>query len=252
MIRLVLALALLLVPGARAEEVVAGLSQTTVEITTGFSGSAIFLYGAIKREAPPPSDAQLDVVVAVEGPSSPIIVRKKDRQFGIWVNGPGVQVDAAPVFYAVASTRALHESISYTADLRYQVGLDHAVKLIGDSQAEAYPADYREALIRLRKADGTYFEAPGGVTMAEDTLFQTRIELPPKLVEGDYRARVFLMRDREVIDVFEKTIAVRKVGLERWIYTMAQEQSLLYGLLSIAVALAAGWLASTFFRVFFP
>ena len=42
-----------------------------------------------------------------------------------------------------------------------------------------------------------------------------------------------------------------KVGLERLIYTMAQEHSAIYGLLSILIALAAGWLASTFFRLVF-
>ena len=36
-----------------------------------------------------------------------------------------------------------------------------------------------------------------------------------------------------------------------WIYTMAQERSALYGMLSILVALTAGWLASAAFRMFF-
>ena len=30
----------------------------------------------------------------------------------------------------------------------------------------------------------------GGVSLAEDTLFQTRIDMPANLVEGDYAARV--------------------------------------------------------------
>ena len=85
----------------------------------------------------------------------------------------------------------------------------------------------------------------------EETLFETRIRLPANLVEGDYRARIFLLRDKTVVDVFESSIEVRKVGLERWIYTMAQEQGALYGLLSILVALSAGWLASAAFRVIF-
>jgi uncharacterized protein (TIGR02186 family) len=237
---------------AAAEEVVAGLSQTRVAITTGFSGSEIFIYGAVKREAPPPRDRQLDVIVAVEGPSTPVVVRKKERRFGIWVNGPGIEVDAAPSFYAVATTRPFERAVSHVEDLRHRIGLDHAVRLIGPATAETYPEDYREAVIRLRKREGLYFEAPGGVALTDETLFRTRIALPAKLVEGDYRARIFLLRDREVIDIDEETIAVRKVGLERWIFSMAQERPLLYGLLSIAVALAAGWLASAFFRIFFP
>ncbi|MEL6217428.1 MAG: TIGR02186 family protein [Pseudomonadota bacterium] len=235
-----------------AEEVVAALSQNRVAITTGFDGSEIIIYGAVKREKPAPDSGPLDVLVAVTGPSEPVIVRKKERRFGIWVNDQGVQVDAAPSLYAIASTRGFRQVISHTEDLRYKIGIDHVVRLIGDSFDEEYPEDYREAVIRLRKDQGLYFEQPGTVTVTEDTLFRTAIALPAQLVEGDYRARIFLLRDRAVVDVVEQTISVRKVGLERWIYTMAKEQSALYGIISIAVALAAGWLASAFFRVFFP
>lgn len=236
---------------AAAEEVVAALSQTRVAITTDFDGSEIFVYGAVKRAAPMP-EGRLDVVVTLIGPSAPVVVRQKTRQFGIWINDAGVEVDAAPVFYAVASTGPLDEVLSHTDDLRHRIGIDHGVRLIGDSQAARYPEEYRQAVIRLRRASGLYSEQPGAVTLTENTLFSTAIALPAQIVEGDYKARVFLLRERAVIDAEETTVSVRKVGLERFIFRMAQEQSLLYGLVSIAVALAAGWLASAFFRIFVP
>lgn len=233
------------------ERVLAGLSQTRVAITTAFSGSEIFIYGAIKRSAPPPEDAPLDVIVAVTGPVQPVIVRRKERRFGIWVNGPGIQVDAAPSFYAVATTRPFREAISWTDDLRYRVGLDQLVRLIGTPRDIEYPEEYRQAAIRLRREAGLYTELPYAVKLTEQTLFETRIRLPANLVEGDYSARIFLLRDGQVIDVFEDSILVRKVGLERWVHAMAHEHSALYGLGSILVALAAGWLASTAFRMVF-
>ncbi|MEM0922724.1 MAG: TIGR02186 family protein [Pseudomonadota bacterium] len=251
MIRLVLTFLLLALPAAAEEQVVAALSQNQISITTDFDGSELFIYGAVKREAPAP-EGGLDVIVQVIGPSRPVTVRKKQRQFGIWINGAGVQVDAAPSFFAIATNRPFREVISYTEDQRYQVGLDYAVRLIDDVADGRYPEEYRTAAIRLKRDKGLYIELPGGVTITEDTLFQTRIRLPAQLVEGDYRARVLLLRGGQVIDSHETGIDVRKVGLERLIYTMAQEQAALYGLLSIAVALAAGWLASTFFRFLFP
>ena len=38
----------------RAEEIVAGLSQTEVSITANFTGTEIMIYGAVKRDAPAP------------------------------------------------------------------------------------------------------------------------------------------------------------------------------------------------------
>lgn len=236
---------------ALGEEVIASLSQTRVAITTGFTGSEIFIYGAIKRERPVPP-GRLDVIVTVTGPDEAVIIRKKERQAGVWINGQGERIQAAPSLYAISTTGPLHEVMSYTDDLRYSVSTENAITYIGKTGADRYREEYVDALVRLRRAEGLYFETPGGVTLKEDTLFETRIALPAQLTEGDYKTRVFLARDREVIDVFESSIAVRKVGLERWLFSMAHDQSLLYGILSIAVALAAGWLASTFFRIFFP
>jgi uncharacterized protein (TIGR02186 family) len=233
------------------EKVLAGLSQTQVSITTDFSGSEIFIYGAIKRDAPVPKTWPLDVIVAVTGPLEPVIVRKKERRFGVWVNDAGVKVDAAPSLYAVATTRPLREIISFTDDFRYKVGIENLVRFIGETDDAEFKEGYPEALVRLRRAQGSYFERIGAVKVTEETLFETRIRLPSNLVEGDYKARIFLLRDKAVVDVFVSSIEVRKVGLERWIYTMAQEQSAIYGILSILVALTAGWLASTFFRLMF-
>ncbi len=233
------------------ETVIAGLSQTHVSITTDFSGSEIFIFGAIKRDAPVPKDWPLDVIVAVTGPLEPVIVRKKERRLGIWVNDAGVKVDAAPSLYAIATTGPFRDIISFTDDFRYKVGIENLVHFIGETYDEEFKEGYPEALVRLRRAAGIYFELIGAVKVTEETLFETRIELPANLVEGDYRARIFLLRDKTVLDVFEASIKVRKVGLERWIYTMAQEQSALYGILSILVALTAGWLASAFFRLVF-
>lgn len=242
-------------PGAE-ETVLAGLSQTRVAITTAFAGSEIFIYGAVKRYAPPPEGGPLEIIVTVTGPLQPVVVRRKvrvpeDGPLGIWVNGEGVQVDAAPSFYAVATTGPFREIISWTDDMRYKVGLEQLVRLIGTPGDIEYPEEYRQAAIRLRRKAGLYTELPYAVKLTDQTLFETRIRLPANLVEGDYRARIFLTRDRQVIDVFEDSILVRKVGLERWIYTTAHEQSALYGLGSILLALAAGWAASTVFRMVF-
>ena len=82
----------------------------------------------------------------------------------------------------------------------------------------------------------------------DDTLFHADIRLPSNLIEGDHRARIFLVRDGRVIDSDQAPIRVRKVGLERWLYRLAMERPSWYGLMSLAIAMAAGWLASAAFR----
>jgi len=110
MLRLALLLFLAALP-LRAEEVVLGLSKDRVAITATFEGSDILIFGAVKREAPI-SDVPLDVVITVAGPSRPVTVRRKERRFGIWVNTDMVDLDAAPTFYAVATSGPLDEVLT--------------------------------------------------------------------------------------------------------------------------------------------
>jgi uncharacterized protein (TIGR02186 family) len=247
---LLIALMLLASPVA-AEQVVADLSQNRVSITTSFEGSDIFVFGAVSRDAPAPTDqGDLEVIVKVIGPSAPVMVRRKDRRLGIWVNTDAVEVDRAPHFVALASTGALDDIVSFTDRMRYEIGYDHVVRLIDAPGNVEDVQSFREAVIRIREDEGLYKQLPGAVKLTSDTLFSTRIALPANLVEGDYLARVYLMRDKNVLDAFETTIAVRKAGLERWIYNLAHEQPLIYGILSILVALGAGWGAAAVFRAF--
>ncbi|TCO73892.1 TIGR02186 family protein [Rhodovulum euryhalinum] len=244
-------LCLILALPARAEQVVAGLSQTRVAITTNFAGSEILIFGAVKREAPLP-DGALHVVVTVAGPSMPVTVRRKERRLGIWVNTEAVGIGAAPSFYAVAATAPLSEALTEDQDTLHKVSIPRAIRAVGPAGAadEASEVDsFVEALIRIRSRKGLYQDLPGAVALSEDTLFSTSIALPANLTEGDYRTRIFLTREGEVIDAFETAIGVRKVGLERWVFLLAHDQPLIYGILSLAVAIAAGWGASAVFRL---
>ncbi|MGB0497386.1 MAG: TIGR02186 family protein [Rubricella sp.] len=246
-----LLLLLFLALPARAEQVIADLSQNQVSITTSFEGSDIFVYGAIARTAPVPEDAgPLDVIVEIVGPSAPVTVRRKERVAGIWVNTDAVEVDRAPHFIALASTRPIPEILSFPSALRHRIGYEHVVRFTNPYQDVADAQSFREAIIRIREREGLYRSLPGAVRLTEETLFSTRVDLPANLVEGDYRARVFLLREGEVRSIHQSAIRVEKSGLERWIFDLAHQQPLVYGLGSIFVALVAGWLAAQVFAVF--
>ncbi|MCR9111746.1 MAG: TIGR02186 family protein, partial [Rhodobacteraceae bacterium] len=220
-----LLLCLLALPG-RAEEVVLGLSKDKVAITATFQGSEILVFGAVKREVPIPQEP-LDVVVAVAGPKEPVVVRRKERRFGIWINTDAVEVDEAPSFYAISTTGPLNEVLSSVEDLRHRVSIPRAIRSVGAPQGVTDAQSFTDAVIRIRKDNGAYTLQEGGVVLDEQTLFRTSIALPSNLTEGSYPTRIFLTRGGRVVSVFETTIDVRKVGLERWLYNMSREQPLL-------------------------
>ncbi|WP_431301009.1 TIGR02186 family protein [Tabrizicola sp. BL-A-41-H6] len=249
MIRWLLPLLLLASPALAEESIVSGLSQNRVSITADFDGSEILIYGAVKREAPVPKGSPLQVIVTVEGPSTPVIVRRKDRVAGIWINNAEVRVDSAPSFYAVATTGPLSDILSDTENLRHRVTIERAIRAVGIT-GEADQADaFVQAMLRVRSNEDRYRVLEGAVQLTDDTLFRTDVVLPSNLTEGEYTVRLFLLRDGKVVATQERVIRVRKEGLERFIFTMAHDQPLLYGLLSLVLAGIAGWAASAAFRL---
>lgn len=227
-------------PEVRPEErIVLGLSSDRVAITATFDGSSILVFGAVRRDAPPPEGAPLEVAVAVSGPLRPLTVRRAERVGGIWINRGAAEVDAAPSFYAIATTSPFREVLSDTEDLRFGVSIPRAIRAVGTGVEDRQ--DYLDALIRIRTRAGTYRLVEGGVDLEEDTLFRARIDLPANLVEGDYEVRIFLARGGRVVDSYDTEIAVRKVGIERWLYALSVDRPFAYGILALAVAVGAGW-----------
>ncbi|MBZ4022569.1 hypothetical protein CKO11_08880 [Rhodobacter sp. TJ_12] len=247
MIRVMLIWLMLALP-AQAEKVVAGLSEEDIGITASFDGSTVLLYGAVKRDAPEPP-GRLGVIVTLEGPMQRVTVRRKSREFGIWVNTGKVVVPEAPSYYAVASSAPLERILPPALDALENISLPLAMRAFAGPLGESDTRPYAEALMRIREKAGVYQLTRNPVKLVQDTLFRADFELPANLIEGDYTARIFLLRDGNLIDRAERPIRVRRVGLERFTYMMSQDRPALYGLMSLALAVFAGWAASAAFRM---
>lgn len=231
------------------EEPIIGATRKEVAITTTFSGAELFVYGAVARDRRVMSaDGALDVIVIVEGPSSPIIVRKKEWIAGLWINAASIRIAAAPSFYGVASTRPIDKILREQDDATYGVSLQRAVLFAGMPTSAPDPGSFREAAIRLRRKQGLYVELPTGVSLQGETLFEARFQLPANITEGEYIATVHLVRGRRIIASNEVPISVRRRGIEQFLYEAAINQPTLYALGTLLTALLAGYGASELFR----
>lgn len=234
--------------GEAQDSLVTGLSTDNVALNATFDGSEIFVFGAVQ----PDEDAALqsgplDIIITIKGPSSNVTVRRKERRFGIWINTDEVVVRQVPSFYAVAGTRALDGLLSQTELLRHGIGMREAVRRVGSHPDFTDTQSFADAVVRIRQDNGLYERIDGGVMLEEEILFQAHFALPANLVEGSYAAEFFLVRGQSVTGSARTTITVEKTGIERWLFNLSQEQPLAYGILSLLVALSAGWLAAAAF-----
>lgn len=249
--RWLLVLLVLIALPARAGEIVGGLSQNRVSLTANYSGSEILIFGAIRHDATQTGEAApFDVIIAVEGPRQPVAIWRKARRFGIWINTEVAYMASVPSFYAVATTGPLAQILDPGEDARHRISPAQAIRPEQVTGAPEDAGDFPQALLRIREEDRIYQRLERWVYLDRDILFRANVRLPENLTEGAYTTRMYLVRRGEVVHQFRTAIFVQKEGLERWLSRLAHERPLAYGLLALAIALAAGWAASAGARMF--
>ncbi len=242
--RLLLALALAFAqPAAAATKLISDISQSRIDIEYSFAGANLLVFGAIQYPGGrTPGDAP-EIAIVVRGPAEPITVRRKSKVAGIWVNTARARYESAPGFYSVAASRPVRDMLDETTAAIYEIGLEHLQLSPASTNAPADLRAFERGLLDLRKRSGLYAENPHGVSIVENTLYSARIAIPSAVPVGNYNAQIFLIRHGKVIATTERSIAIGKSGFERAVYVAAQEHSLTYGLLAVALALVAGWAA---------
>lgn len=225
---------------ARAEPLVADLTNHLIAITTGFTGASVVLFGAI--------DAPGDVAVVVRGPDRDVTVRRKSRVAGIWLNSQEVVFANVPSFYFVAASRPLEEIISPATAGFYHLGVPNLeIKPEGITPPDL-AEEFATALARTQQQARLFSNSVRKVSFIGERLFRTTIEFPSNVPTGTYLVQVFLIRDKDVVSGQTTPLVVSKVGIDADVFGFAGRQPALYGAIAVLTAMMAGWLASLPFR----
>lgn len=208
------------------------LSSDHVGISTGFNGATFSVFGHNRVDG--------DVAIVIQGPLHSFVVRRKDQVAGIWMNKQSMRFVRIPVYYDVATTKALPELASIDVLRDYSIGLDVLNLQHRGSKKEQAVAKFKEALVRGKQQEGNYPLEPRQIEFLSDNFFRADFKVPANVPTGEYRVRAFLFKDGALIDQEEKQLQVAQVGLGASVYTMAYTQSFLYGFMAIFFALFAG------------
>ena len=232
------------------ENIEIGLSTDRVAITSDFTGADLTIFGALDNADPLLlRQGRYDVVVVLEGPARPVVVRKKTRVLGMWINTESETFVNVPVSYSVATTRQpqditdteSYRQLSLGADYIYLQPLDRA----GNPKTIA---EFTEALRLTKKLTGLYAERVGGVRFLSQSLFRATVLLPPNVPVGTHRARAFLFRSGVFVKETAAPLVILKSGFEQSIYRFAHQDSMLYGIFAVLLAVVTGWLGRIVFK----
>ncbi|MGA7372189.1 MAG: TIGR02186 family protein [Methyloceanibacter sp.] len=232
----------------RPEVVQSDISMREISIQSNFTGVEIVLFGSIDfSKAPAPDEKPYDVIMVVRGPDRPLVVRRKERIAGLWMNGDSKTFSAVPDFYAVLASRPFRAIASEETLKPLGIGfanLDYGKTVEGDNTDD----EFRANLIRLQQERRLFQESDDAIGFIGRSLFRGSVDLPVNVPIGRYTTQVFLFRDGKLLSQSQSSLQVHKVGLERVVYMLAYRYPLTYGLLAVLIAMSAGLLAWTAFR----
>ena len=235
---------------ARADDprLVPDVSSRTIDIQYRFTGEELLLFGAILYPDQRLPDDRADIVVVLKGPVRPIILREKKRVAGIWVNANSIRLRTSPGFYAIGSSRPVHQLVDERTAAIFELGLSNlSMSPTGFSEATKLQR-FEDGLVDLYTRLGLFYENPKAVEISEGVLYRARIPVPARVPVGTYRAETFLISKGRVLAVASRNVEIRKAGFERFVALAAQRHGFLYGLAAVALSLLLGYAASAAFK----
>lgn len=232
------------------EDIQIGLSTDVVAITADFSGADLTIFGSVENADPQVNrQGRYDVIVVLEGPGRPVVVRRKERVLGVWMNTQSETFVNVPESYSVATTRVPQDITDPMSYKRLSLGADNLH--IEPRDREGNPATIEEFTAALRarkKADGLYSERIGGVQYLSATLFRASLTLAPNIPVGTHKARAFLFRNGVFVKETSAQLAIVKSGFEQMLFRYSRNHSILYGFGAVGLAFVTGWLGRLVFR----
>ncbi len=235
---------------APAETIDIGLSTETIAITSGFGGADLTIFGALDNADPLiQRQGRYDIVVVLQGPERNLVVRKKERYLGVWINAASESFVGVPLSYALASTRNLQDIADEKTYRQLSVGVRNfylnpadPASLSGNVRA------FGDQLREMKIAQGLYSQRIGGVEFVSRTLFRATLSLPANVPTGRHRARALLFRNGVFLREANAGLQIVKAGFEQSIFDAAHRHSLFYGLFAVALAVFTGWFGRILFR----
>ncbi|WP_420959381.1 TIGR02186 family protein [Brucella sp. IR073] len=234
----------------QAETIEIGLSTETIAITSNFRGTDLTIFGALDNADPlVRRHGRYDIIVVLQGPDRDLVIRKKSRYLGVWVNAESQTFLGVPLSYSLASTRSLQDIAEPKVYQQLSIGVDnfHLAAVASENPPEDI-RQFDQQLREMKTRDGLYTQRVGGVEFISPTLFRATLSLPANVPVGRHKARALLFRNGTFLREADTSLQIIKAGLEYRIYDAAQNHGFLYGLFAVFLAVFTGWFGRLLFR----
>ncbi|SDO56231.1 TIGR02186 family protein [Desulforhopalus singaporensis] len=241
----VLVLALVLLPW---QAMAVHVSPEQVKISATYDGQDVFVTGEVQGDE--------EAVVQIVGHSTAAEFARKGKVGGVlWMTVEHIRIGNAPNVYLLYLPKTLDDWRLHSDPRWNSLNLDFST-LLAKARIEPEPQN-KEALfndfIKLKTRDSLYQLVGDAVRYTSDSggnkEFKARIHIPAKIPVAAYEVRVLrIKKDGQVAAIEKGKLELEETGFPEFIRKMAFKNSLLYGVLSVGIAILAGLFMGILFR----
>jgi len=217
------------------------LSENNIKIETDFNGKEVIIFGILNDDQ--------ETIITIKGPEKNAVIQKKERILGFWFNTKQITYNKIPSIFFIASSNNIKDILPTSTIIKEELSFDYLLEnklsqrnFISDASLETWKNNF----VRIKKSKHLFKEY--SVDKIENKLFQTRIFFPAKSIPGEYKVKVYQIKNNIILNNKEKIITLKKSGVGSQIYNFANNNAVAYGLFTIIFAVLSGLLAATLFR----
>jgi len=225
----------------QARPIISGISTNEINIDTKFTGAEILLFGA--------KDDSGDVVIVIRGPKKHYLLNKKGKILGVWHNQKRIKFKDAYSYYAFFSIKKISKSNNLIHNL--EIGKNNINFNMQGKIKNNERDDFKVEFTKILEEKELYLTNSDNINFLDETLFKVMLKFPKNISNGVYTVEIYLI-DNNSLSAFQAIpIYVNQVGFSAKIHNMAYNNSFLYGIITILLAVSAGWFANFAFSRFF-
>ncbi len=204
-----------------------------VEITTDFAGADVKTYGVV--------DGPGDLIIKITGPRQDVTLSREIKWGPLWIGGGKVNVAGAPSLLYLYATKPIASILPPAEQDKYQLRLEGVQMRIEPQLLENAADAWRQAFFRLKEKEGRYLEDDHAIKVIRHRLVVSDIMLPGDTQIGKYEIETLLIKSGKVVGHDVSQFEVRQVGIERWVWNAAHDNSWLFGIVCTLAAMVLGF-----------
>ena len=217
------------------------IKPNEIHIDTLFNGSVVTLTGEL------PADQ--DIIVEIAGPVENAMFDMKGQFGPFWMNRDKLEIENAPNLYGLL----LPDRPALKQDM-HQIGLGWETiknRIMIEPAALGLDAIF-DMFIALKESEGLYNENLGAVTYGQvhDGMktFTADFPFPSSTSVGEFQVTATSVKNGQRVQQVSHDLTVKETGFIKFIHRLAFDNSLIYGVFSVLIALMAGAVMGVMFK----